>query len=80
MMEEENGFIVIYLIASAIFMMSCPGKCPVCVRYLTPLVLGSLDPQYHLFCVGCEITAINSNNINIILLIEQMHPKGFLYK
>lgn len=56
--RRKNGFIVIYLIAPAIFMMSCPGKC---VRYLTPLVLGSVDPQYPLFCVGShEITAINS--------------------
>lgn len=57
--RRKNGFIVIYLIASAIFMMLCPGKCP-------PLVLGSLDHQYYLFCVGShEITAINSQQSDL---------------
>lgn len=41
--RRKNGFIVIYLLPSAIFMMLCHGKCPVCVRYLAPLILSSLD-------------------------------------
>lgn len=57
---EEKKWIYCYLSHSVCYIYAVSWKC-VCVRYLAPLVLGSLDPQYHLFCVGLhEITAIDS--------------------